>query len=117
MQQGLTEDKIAALDVYQESEAFTLQERMALRFAERMALAHRTIEDDFFRALRSEFTDAQIVELGMMDRPVHRVRSARRGTRSGAAGVHALRMTEGDDQVTFHVTVPRFWSGPARGES
>jgi hypothetical protein len=49
-----------------------------------MALAHRTIDDDFFRSLRSEFTDAQIVE----------------------AGVHALRMTEGDDRVTLHVTFP-----------
>ena len=66
MQQGLTEEKIAALDTYQESSAFTPQERIALRFAEHMALGHHAIDDDFFRALRVHFTDAQIVELGMM---------------------------------------------------
>lgn len=66
MQQGLTEEKIAALGTYQESEAFTAREKIALRFAELMALNHHEIDDDFFRALRVQFTDAQIVELGMM---------------------------------------------------
>ena len=66
MQQGLTEEKIAALDTYQESNAFTPQEKIALRFAEHMALRHHEIDDDFFRALRVQFSDAQIVELGMM---------------------------------------------------
>jgi len=31
-----------------------------------MALSHHEIDDDFFRTLRVQFTDAQIVELGMM---------------------------------------------------
>ncbi|MBI3827498.1 MAG: hypothetical protein HY294_16010 [Candidatus Rokubacteria bacterium] len=66
MQQGLTEEKIAALDTYQESDAFTAQEKIALRFAELMAMSHHAIDDNFFRALRAQFTDAQIVELGMM---------------------------------------------------
>ena len=66
MQGGLTEEKIAALDLYQQSDAFTPRERIALRFADLMALRHHDIDDDFFRTLRAEFTDAQIVELGMM---------------------------------------------------
>ena len=66
MQAGLTEEKIAALETSQESDAFTPQEKVALRFAERMALNHHEIDDDAFRALRVHFTDAQIVELGMM---------------------------------------------------
>jgi alkylhydroperoxidase family enzyme len=66
MQQGLTEEKIAALGTYQESNVFTPQERIALRFAELMALRHHEIDDDFLRALRVQFTDAQIIELGMM---------------------------------------------------
>ena len=66
MQHGLTEEKIAALDTSQESNAFTPREKIALRFAELMALSHHEIDDDFFRALRAQFTDAQIVELGMM---------------------------------------------------
>jgi alkylhydroperoxidase family enzyme len=66
MQGGLTDEKIAALENDQESDAFTPGEEIALRFAERMALNHHTIDDDLFRALRVQFTDAQIVELGMM---------------------------------------------------
>ena len=66
MQAGLTEEKIAALESYRESDAFTPPEKIALRFAELMALSHHAIDDDFFRALRVQFTDAQIVELGMM---------------------------------------------------
>ncbi len=66
MQQGLTEEKIAALDTYQQSNAFTPQEKSALHFAELMALSHHAIDDDFFRTLHVQFTDAQIVELGMM---------------------------------------------------
>jgi len=37
-----------------------------LRFAEQMALNHHAIDDDFMRTIRVQFTDAQIVELGMM---------------------------------------------------
>ena len=66
MQEGLTEEKIAALETHQESDAFTPREKIALRFAERMALSHHEIDDDLFRVLRIHFTDAQIVELGMM---------------------------------------------------
>ena len=66
MQGGLTEEKIAALETHQESDAFTPQEKIALRFAELMALSHREIDDELFRALRVHFTDGQIVELGMM---------------------------------------------------
>ena len=36
LQQGLTEDKIATLDDYQDSHAFTLQEKIALHFAEQL---------------------------------------------------------------------------------
>ena len=66
MQQGLTEDKIAALDGDDNRDAFSPQEKMALRFAEKMALNHHEIDDDFFRELRQHFSDAEIVELGMM---------------------------------------------------
>jgi alkylhydroperoxidase family enzyme len=66
MRDGLTEDRIAALEGYQDSNAFTPQEKIALRFAEQMALNHHALDDEFFRQLRTHFTDPQIVELGMM---------------------------------------------------
>jgi len=39
---------------------------MAIRFAELMVLDHRAIDDVFMSALREQFTDPQILELGMM---------------------------------------------------
>lgn len=39
---------------------------MALEYADRMALDHHSIDDSFFDRMREHFTEAQIVELGMM---------------------------------------------------
>ena len=39
---------------------------MAIRFAELMAQDHKAIDDAFMGTLREQFTDPQILELGMM---------------------------------------------------
>jgi alkylhydroperoxidase family enzyme len=39
---------------------------MAIRFAEMMALRHHEIDDAFMGALREQFTNPQIMELGTM---------------------------------------------------
>jgi len=39
---------------------------MALEYADRMALDHHNMDDEFFDRLREHFTDEQILELGMM---------------------------------------------------
>ena len=62
---GLTEEKIALVGEYRTSPLFSDRERLAIEFAEKMALDHQSIDDDFFRRLRTEFDDPQIVELGM----------------------------------------------------
>ena len=65
VQQGLTEEMINSLaDV--ESANVTERERLAVRFAELMAIDHNSIGDRFFEELRSEFTDPEIFELGMI---------------------------------------------------
>ncbi len=65
MQQGMTEEMIASLtDV--ESAEITERERLAVRFAQRMATDHHSMDDDFFDELRDEFTDPEIFELGMI---------------------------------------------------
>ncbi|HSG90183.1 MAG TPA: hypothetical protein VLA56_13305 [Pseudomonadales bacterium] len=46
--------------------AFTPRERMALEYAEKLAVDHHAIDDAFFERLRVEFDDAEILELGMM---------------------------------------------------
>ena len=42
------------------------REKLAIRFAERMATDHQNVGDEFFRELRREFSDAEIFELGMI---------------------------------------------------
>jgi alkylhydroperoxidase family enzyme len=65
MEAGLTEEKIAAVAEYRTSPFFSDRERLAVEFAEKMALDHQSIDDAFFKRLRGEFSDAEIVELGM----------------------------------------------------
>ena len=65
MDAGLTEEKIAAVVDYRTNPVFTARERLALEFAEKMALDHSSIDDAFFGRLRAEFSDPEIVELGM----------------------------------------------------
>ena len=49
-----------------ESADITDREKLALRFAQRMATDHRSMDDGFFVQLRREFTDPEIFELGMI---------------------------------------------------
>ena len=65
MDAGLTEDNIAAVAEYRTSTLFSERERLALEFADKMTLDHHSIDDAFFRRLRKEFSDAELVELGM----------------------------------------------------
>jgi alkylhydroperoxidase family enzyme len=65
MDAGLTEEKITAVNDYRTNPIFTDRERLAIEFAEKMALDHLSIDDEFFKRLRTEFDDPQIVELGM----------------------------------------------------
>ena len=64
MENGLNEQKIAQLDG--DGNQFNRREQLALTFAEHMALRHRDIGEQFFVDLRQEFSDAEIMELGMM---------------------------------------------------
>ena len=65
MEQGLTEEQIARLTTYRGEPLFTAREQLALEFAEKMALGHSALGDEFFTRLRAEFNDAEVVELGM----------------------------------------------------
>ena len=42
------------------------REKLAVRFAEKMAIDHQSAGDEFFVELRLEFTDPEIFELGMI---------------------------------------------------
>ena len=60
----LSEEKIAQLDG--ESNNFSDRERLALEYADKLALDHHNIDDVFFERLKDHFDDEQIIELGMM---------------------------------------------------
>ena len=65
-QSGLTENKISKIAEWKTNEAFDTREKLALQFAEKFALDHKTLDDDFFNALRLQFSEPEILELGMM---------------------------------------------------
>ena len=64
MENGLTEDKISQLD--QHDNQFSAREKLAVDYAEKLASDHHNMGDEFFDGLRTEFSDAEILELGMM---------------------------------------------------
>lgn len=67
MEKGLTEQKISRLDEPLEGNPhFTPRERMAIEYAQMLAVNHHAIDDDFFVRLREQFNDPEILELGMM---------------------------------------------------
>jgi alkylhydroperoxidase family enzyme len=64
--EGLDEATIAQLDLPPDEQRFSARERLAIEFAERFATDHLGIDDDFVARLRAEFSDPQLLELGMM---------------------------------------------------
>ena len=64
MSRGATEDLVAKLADY---EASDLPERtkMALRLADRLTAAKPSVDDAFYEALRRQFSDDEILDLGM----------------------------------------------------
>jgi alkylhydroperoxidase family enzyme len=61
----MTEEMVAALADFEKGD-FTPRETAALRFATLMAQDHHKLDDTFFAGLREQFSDAEIIELGMI---------------------------------------------------
>jgi alkylhydroperoxidase family enzyme len=59
---GLTEDKLAAIKGWATSDKFDPEERAVMAAADEM-VARNLIEDDTFAALKSHFSDEQIMEI------------------------------------------------------
>jgi alkylhydroperoxidase family enzyme len=66
MQKGLTEETIKELPNWKTSSIFNQREKLAFKFAEMLALDHKSIDNDLLRELRALFSDPEILELGMM---------------------------------------------------
>ena len=59
---GLTEAKVAAIDD-ETSDVLSARERVALRFAEKLAIDHHKVDDALWADLRAQFSEAEIIEL------------------------------------------------------
>jgi alkylhydroperoxidase family enzyme len=62
---GVTEELYAHVDDPDAGD-YSAQERLAIEYAEKFALDHRSIDDAFFVRMKAEFTDAEILELTAM---------------------------------------------------
>lgn len=62
--QGLTEEMIAALPNAERSLLFTEREKAAIAFAQKMASDHYSVGDEDFARLHRNFNEKEIVELG-----------------------------------------------------
>jgi AhpD family alkylhydroperoxidase len=61
---GVTEDLVCSLEKPMEAEDLTVAEKAALRYADRFANDHLSIDDRVYAELREHFDEGQIVELG-----------------------------------------------------
>jgi alkylhydroperoxidase family enzyme len=60
---GSSDDKIAAVAIWQDSDLFSLAERAALALSEAMTVTPADISDDLFADVRAHYSEEQIVEL------------------------------------------------------
>ena len=63
---GLNEEKIAEITNYEVSENLTRKEKLALKFAEKMGIEHKSVDDEFFELLKTEFSESEIVEMSIV---------------------------------------------------
>ncbi len=60
---GLSDEKIQALDDYENSQLFDARELTALEYADAITLSYQDVSDDLFERLREHFSDEAVVEL------------------------------------------------------
>jgi len=64
-ERGVTEELYAHVDDVTRGD-YSEQERLAIEYAEKFALDHRSLDDEFFVRMRAQFSDAEILELTTM---------------------------------------------------
>jgi alkylhydroperoxidase family enzyme len=63
MRQGLSDDLYSQVSRYYEVDEFTPREKLAIEFAERFAIDHRTIDDELWSRMAEHFSDRELLEL------------------------------------------------------
>ena len=62
-QEGLTDEKIAALGEYATSDLYAEQEKIALKYADAITYSDQDVLDELFAEVQKHFDDDAIVEL------------------------------------------------------
>jgi AhpD family alkylhydroperoxidase len=62
-EQGVTEELYAGVEGAANDPQYSVQERLAVEYAEKFALDHRSIDDAFYDRLKEQFTDPEILDL------------------------------------------------------
>ena len=60
---GISNEKIRALDRHASSDLFDDREKVALAYADAMALSDREVDDELFARVSDEFDEATLIEL------------------------------------------------------
>lgn len=62
---GVSEEEYCHVEDWRTYHGYTVRQRLAVEYAERFATDHGGIDDDFFRRLRAEFDDTEVLDLTM----------------------------------------------------
>jgi alkylhydroperoxidase family enzyme len=60
---GVEEQKIRAVCRYESSPLFSVQERVALKYADAITYSDQDVDDELFTEIRAHFSEDEIVEL------------------------------------------------------
>jgi alkylhydroperoxidase family enzyme len=61
--EGATDDLYSGVSQYRDDDRYTGREKLAIEYAERFALDHRSCDDAFFGRLRARFSDDEVLDL------------------------------------------------------
>jgi alkylhydroperoxidase family enzyme len=60
---GVSDEKLNTLAEYRNNALFSRREQLALEYAEGMTITGREVSDELFTALKSEFSDEELIVL------------------------------------------------------
>lgn len=62
----IPEAEALQVDNFESGESYSEREKVALRFAEKMAVDHFSVDDDYISGVREHFSEPEFLELAMM---------------------------------------------------
>jgi alkylhydroperoxidase family enzyme len=60
---GVPDDKLLAIDAYEDSDLFSPLEKLTLRYADAITLSDRDVDDELFAGMTERYSEEALVEL------------------------------------------------------